>query len=667
MQSEKESRLVHIEGLRGIAILYVVLFHAYMQDFALGFVGVDIFFVISGYFLFKTKDFQAGILEGSRRFLLKKVARLGVPVCLLVLMTSVAGIFLALPREFENSLSTGLYTLLGVSNIYLSTSSKAYFSPDIAYNPLMHMWYIGVLVQVYALFVLGSILLRRLPKLPRLLILALVFLVSLFCAKYEILINFKILPKTLSLPFDYYSTTTRLWEVLAGGAVALLPGRGKQSFSWMKLTIALALLAIIILLPIFGSSGERNGLPIAIVAATVLYIAYGRSAFEKIAALKPLRSLGKISFSLYLVHMPVLAFYRAMPKGNVYTDIVVGAIIIGAGVLFYIFVERRRFFPLTTLLFWCASLITGAVLSWCVPGSFLWKSAYAHYTPYAGWTKCSNEACYDGLDSNELKPYFGTAWMSQSKDAADVSRKLPIRWELLLCVGHEGNENFLLIGDSYASMLYSGLHEMCKEQGLHGLYLQTYMIPFCGWKRVDDRSNLKCSPRCEALVAWLKRQPRLKKVIIAQSWVSRINAHTIAREKDGRLSKEQGLELFLTKLKECGCDVLVIAQPLTFRGVKSKPGIQMTSFDDLVCSRQEYDSVVKGAHGILNRLEAKGLCHVLHMEDALYDGGQMRTRENGEYVMFDIGHLSPYGAAKAVQASKNAWIRWLASKPGPEQ
>lgn len=82
MQSEKESRLVHVEGLRGIAILYVVLFHAYMQDFALGFVGVDIFFVISGYFLFKTKDFQAGILEGSRRFLLKKVARLRVPVCL---------------------------------------------------------------------------------------------------------------------------------------------------------------------------------------------------------------------------------------------------------------------------------------------------------------------------------------------------------------------------------------------------------------------------------------------------------------------------------------------------------------------------------------------------------------------------------------------------------
>lgn len=663
MGNDHHARLSYIDGLKGIAILYVLLFHAYMRDFPAGFLGVDIFFVISGYFLFNGRYFQRHTLVEFRSFLAKKVVRLIAPVTVMVLLTAAAAPFLVLPRELDTSLYTGLYTLLGCSNLYLSSSSNQYFSPDTAYNPFVHTWYISVLIQIFLLYALGSIILKKVSLHKKRVFLFIVCIISLSCSTHGIITHhIKNFEPGFSLPFDYYSTTTRLWEVLAGGCVVLMKKRADKAHGNLKQLVSMLCLLLIILTPFFCAERGHNIRPVIIVLSTMICMAYGnKSLCGAILSWNPLRKLGKISFSLYLVHMPILAFYRAAPAENLHTDLAVAISMLLLAVLFYFLIEQRKFKMGTIGLGWIITLCATGFLAISHPtGLFLWKSYYARYSPYENWTKCENKAYFKGLNTSVFAPCHHAAWMSRSKDSETDNKKLPISREILLTIGKQAQPNFLLIGDSFAAMLYYGLNDRGKQRGISGLYLQTYIVPFYGWCHKGE----KASDKCEALISWLKQHPEIHTVIISQHWKTRVKgAGNFTREAGCTVSEEEGLELFVRKIRESGRRVALIAQlPILDAVIPRSERMQMTAFDARTCSRQDYEAWSKDVNEMLDRLSAKGLCSIIHLEDAYFHDGLMRASENGEYLMFDNAHLSPHGSRKIISGNGDKLLPWIGNK-----
>lgn len=152
-----------IDGLRAIAVLPVILFHARLPGFSGGFVGVDIFFVISGFLI--TSLILEEMARGDfslRRFYERRARRI-LPALYLVLAVSMPfALALMWPDELREFGRYLVAVIFFVSNIRLWLSTD-YFSPDAALNPLLHTWSLGVEEQFYMLFPLGLLLLARLP------------------------------------------------------------------------------------------------------------------------------------------------------------------------------------------------------------------------------------------------------------------------------------------------------------------------------------------------------------------------------------------------------------------------------------------------------------------------------------------------------------------------
>ena len=142
MSSSKESNagfLMYLGGLRGVAILMIVLFHLVPEYFSQGFLGVEIFLVISGYLLFRGwKEEQPFRLW---EFIQKKIVRIVPLLSVLVLVSVIVFAFIALDGNSVRMLGrSALFSLLGVSNVYYAQAYSDYFAPGANLNPLLHTW-----------------------------------------------------------------------------------------------------------------------------------------------------------------------------------------------------------------------------------------------------------------------------------------------------------------------------------------------------------------------------------------------------------------------------------------------------------------------------------------------------------------------------------------------
>ena len=146
-------RLPHIDILKGVAIILVVLYHLDRTRFCTGRLGVDIFFAVSGYFLLKDyalcKD-ETGFSLGGR--LRKRAGRLFPPLAVLLAVTLALSCGLCYYGDTLVAAETGLCALLGAANVYLDYCVGDYFSHEALHNPLVHLWFLSVLMQALLLF-----------------------------------------------------------------------------------------------------------------------------------------------------------------------------------------------------------------------------------------------------------------------------------------------------------------------------------------------------------------------------------------------------------------------------------------------------------------------------------------------------------------------------------
>lgn len=290
-----------IDGLRAVAVLGVMAFHAGLGG--AGYVGVDVFFVISGYLittLLLREWRETGRLDLAA-FYARRVRRIMPAATVVVLaVLALSGVLLPVAQQAHTANSAGAALVFG-ANVFFQLTSGGYFDGPAAEMPLLHLWSLSVEEQFYFLWpVLLAWLLRRPRWLPA--ILAGLALASFALAEAWI---------GQGSSAAFYQMPARFWELAAGGLVAASPVRRLPR--WALPTGLLATLAACVF-PMGGFPGA-GALPAVLGAALLLAAVHGgaTSAFLRSG---PMVRIGLLSYSLYLWHWPLLAFYQATTIGE---------------------------------------------------------------------------------------------------------------------------------------------------------------------------------------------------------------------------------------------------------------------------------------------------------------------------------------------------------------
>lgn len=341
MQKGKSHYRSDIDGLRAIAVLAVIANHLPAEYLPSGFLGVDVFFVISG-FVVTAATLRLGGPSFSgfySTFLARRVKRLAPALIVSVAVTSIA--VLAFDTQPGNSLKTGFAALFGLANIALYQFGLDYFSPSSKFNAFTHMWSLGVEEQFYVLYplLLWLTVLKKQSGATRNLAITLVVItvVSLlfFLGLYRDHQN-----------AAYYLVPFRFWELGLGALAYLLTQRAgyarySRIFSLLA-PVCLALLFVSFLLPQHYAAANTA---FAVAATALLLLSPGNSATGRLLAVRPAAYVGKISYSLYLWHWPIVALGPLALHPDLRTTWVYLPVMTICAVLSYHFIEdplRRR-------------------------------------------------------------------------------------------------------------------------------------------------------------------------------------------------------------------------------------------------------------------------------------------------------------------------------------
>jgi peptidoglycan/LPS O-acetylase OafA/YrhL len=305
-----------IDGLRAVAIIPVVLFHAKVPGFGGGFAGVDVFFVISGYLI--TRIIMGELAEGRftiAGFFERRARRILPPIFPVLLVTTLAAWAILTTSDFHQfSQSLTATALFGVN--FLFARSADYFYTQEGFTPLIHMWSLAVEEQFYLLFPLLLLILwktnRRLiaPAILALLLASLV-LASLAAPRYPLL--------------AFYLLPMRGWELAAGALCALAIARVRPNDAIALGGLALIATGFVLITPETQAPGPMLLLPVG-GAAMVILFARADNMAGRLLGLRPLVGIGLVSFGLYLWHQPLLAFAHYQWFGALPADLIAALI-----------------------------------------------------------------------------------------------------------------------------------------------------------------------------------------------------------------------------------------------------------------------------------------------------------------------------------------------------
>ena len=343
-----------IDGLRAVAVLPVVLFHAGFPIFEGGFVGVDIFFVISGYLI--TSILLADLSAGRFSLLsfYERRARRILPALFATMLFCLPLVWIfMLPIEAEAFFASIPWVLAFLSNVFFFHDS-GYFDAASELKPLLHTWSLAIEEQFYIGFPLLLALLWPKGRNLCLGVFVVIGLISLTLAE--------ITARTDPLA-NFYLIQTRLWELLVGSLVAIwLYG---STLKPNGVLAGLGLLAIVVAIFSFDKDTLFPGiaalLPVGGTAMIILFANHS-NLVGKVLGARPLTAIGLISYSLYLLHQPAFAFARVAsethPSAALYLILIVACM--GLATLMWRFVEQpfRNRANVSTSQIWIYTIIS---------------------------------------------------------------------------------------------------------------------------------------------------------------------------------------------------------------------------------------------------------------------------------------------------------------------
>lgn len=302
MQYRKE-----IDGVRALAVLSVIFFHAGLPWFDGGYVGVDIFFVISGYLITSIlkEDIQAG------RFSLvdfyERRARRILPALFFVMLACLpAAWFILMPADWTEFAQSVAHVPAFVSNVLFSKQS-GYFDVDAELKPLLHTWSLAVEEQYYLFFPLILLLSWKSGKRGVLMILAIIAISSLMYAQHKLQTR----PSSA-----FFLLPSRLWELLVGSMLAFAAPDQSSAHRYLLRQQVGSMVGLFLMgYAIFAYDHMTpfpglHALVPTLGAALVLHFSCERTIVGKVLSNKALVSIGLISYSAYLWHQPILSLHR---------------------------------------------------------------------------------------------------------------------------------------------------------------------------------------------------------------------------------------------------------------------------------------------------------------------------------------------------------------------
>jgi len=631
-----------IDGLRALAILPVVLYHAFPGQLPGGFIGVDIFFVISGYLI--SGILLADLADGRFSFwsFYARRARRILPALILVLLSAFAlGGMLLAPEDFRQLVKHVLAGASFTSN-FLLWHEAGYFDAAAEVKPLLHLWSLAVEEQFYLVW-------------PLLLWLALKFRVNPL--RVAVLVGAaSFLAGLHSVVSDpdgaFYSPASRFWELMIGCALAADerargPGKPDRGRANLAAAAGLALIAAALCL-IDRESAFPGAWAMLPTLGAALIVGGGRGSWlnAKLFARAPVVKLGLISYALYLWHWPLLAFLNIRNPEGAPAALRVLAIL-AAVVLAWItyeFIERRiRLLPAESTLL----PLAGA-------GAAVALAAFALYRADLG--------PYEKL---EARLQAARSWPVAYEEDRRCREKHPVAG--YCAIGDPDRPpTHALIGDSHANQFFPGLAAEIGRRGGNLIHFgNAGCLPFPG---LETNHRVNCAAGTDALLSYVLSDDRIRTVILAGNWHAyaigtRFSAYRNRQATKLILRSDQygalagngplfaaGLSRTLDLLERKGKNVVFLKQvpELEVRFESCLVRLRAAgAWDDRLCAvpRQRVDLYVGEYTGFVEAaLAGRMRTAVLDPLEALCDRNVCRAVADAELLYRDDVHLGIHGS-----------------------
>lgn len=573
-----------IDGLRALAVLSVFIFHLNHEWLGGGFVGVDVFFVISGYLITSIifKECQEGSFS-LRRFYQRRIARIFPAFFAVALVTLVGAYFIYSPQDLASAGANLTAATLSVANLKFMLQGNYFeISPDA--QPFLHYWSLSVEEQFYIFFPLLLLLLFKFARKH------LVLVLGVLCAGSFLAAVILTLVKPV---WAFYLLPTRAWELLAGCLLAVVSNSTKATSdaSWLKILSPLSLLVVALSFVLVREGNNFPGfwalLPVVGAVGLLIPTTSNSAIGEKFLAIPPLVAVGRMSYSLYLWHWPIFSLvdYR-MYLASEATRLMlkIGLSFLAAGLSFWlienparVFLNRRTNMMLAFSAMFCALAI-------CVPlGISIRKANYIN-------AELSNVRA-GGLEFS-------------SKEKA---------------------RSVILMGDSNGSMYGKVMKEVCAELGS-----KLNVISVAAGDPLPDSASSNSQLWLDSLAVVEREKPDC--LVLACAWESKLE------------NKQSRLADAVATLRPLVGRLVILNQPPILPANANRAAIRNGArppfYEDAEARKQRLNS-----NQFLERF-ASGNCSVVDIASHFQttNGELLFLDENGRQLYHDRGHLSGFGA-----------------------
>ncbi|NLP65489.1 acyltransferase family protein [Paraburkholderia sacchari] len=493
-----------INGLRAIAVIAVVFFHYGVRFFGGGYVGVDVFFVISGFLLTSIAHRRLQVGEFSAvQFLLNRLRRILPALLVTVIVSGVWASRYYLPDDFIRLVRNGTASLLFRSNYAFLGDTGGYFAPDARANIFLHTWSLAVESQFYLVFAATCALFwprsgsRR--KVGGWIAFSVVALASLvWCVMHT----------PAHQASSFYLLWGRAWEFMAGSVAALVAVRPKR----LGANILSLAGAALLMFAVFGLHGDdpypgwRAILP---VAGTALIIYAGEGFVARLLSCRPLQFLGTVSYSIYLWHWPILLGFRERvgsdPSPGQTAILIAGSV--AAGWASYVAVEqpgRQRLRNGSIVLLFVLSIASGFGFTTLLQKTDGLQVRLPTYL----------RAASDAMKSEAPRSY-------ECMRDVDGTKHTPGDFCGLGGMPSGNQPVMMLWGDSFANMVQPIVDQTSAEMHVPGVVATLGGCPpFRG--KVFPGSGAEVFPGCERYANfafdYFMRTPSIRLVVVAGDW-----------------------------------------------------------------------------------------------------------------------------------------------------